>query len=283
MTRTALFLLFSLLTAALDNLGNGLQKGGSRWFESGPKGLLKGQGWPPFLTWVGGILMCIAAPFVLGLALSHGPATIAAALGVFGLVPLYLYASLVLGERITKFHAWALVLIVGGTLFLAWRSLALQLPDSQFTSDKLLLVLVVSLGSTGLWSLLAVWRGSPYAGFALGTLSGVIGGLNLLNLKVGALLNAWWAVGGLWVALSTVNFFILQLAYVKSTALQVMPSNTAIAVLFPMLVAPIIFGEPMPLWLLLGTVPSLAAIGLLALGEREAIEGDKQVSPRVDA
>lgn len=268
----AAFLFFAILTACLDNLGNGLQKGGSRWFESGPGGLLKGQGWPAFATWVTGILMCIAAPFVLGYALTRGPATIAAALGVFGLVPLYLYASLVLGERITRFHAAALALIVGGTMFVAWRSLSLDLSSSRFSSDRLLAILVASFGATLVWSALALWRRSPYVGFALGVLTGLIGGLNLLVLKLGAIFSAWWATAGLWVALSTANFFILQLAYVKSTALQVVPSNTAIAVLFPMLVAPVIFNEPMPLWLVLGTVPSFAAIVLLGLGEREARE-----------
>jgi drug/metabolite transporter (DMT)-like permease len=269
-TRTALFLFFAILTACLDNLGNGLQKGGSRWFSSGPKGLWRGQGWPPFLTWLAGIGMCIAAPFVLGLALTRGPATIAAALGVFGLVPLYLYASLVLKERITGYHATALVLIVGGTMFLAWRSLGLQLPPARFSSDRLLLVLVASFGAAALWSGTALWRRSPYVGFALGVLTGLVGGLNLLVIKLGAIFSAWWATAGLWIVLSTANFFLLQLAYVKSTALQVVPSNTAVAVLFPMLVAPIIFSEPMPAWLALGTLPSLLAIFLLGLGERHS-------------
>jgi drug/metabolite transporter (DMT)-like permease len=264
------FLFFAILTACLDNLGNGLQKGGSRWFESGPRGLLRGQGWAAFLTWVTGILMCIAAPFVLGFALTRGPATIAAALGVFGLVPLYLYASLALKERITSFHAAALALIVAGTMFLAWKSLSLALPASRFSSDRLLIILLVSFGATLLWSGVALWRRSPYVGFALGVLTGLVGGLNLLVLKLGAIFSAWWATAGLWIALSTANFFLLQLAYVKSTALQVVPSNTAIAVLFPMLVAPVIFAEPMPLWLILGTLPSFAAIALLGLGERQA-------------
>lgn len=270
MTERALFLFFAILSASLDNLGNGLQKGGSRWFETGPGGLLKGQGWLPFLTWVFGIVMCIAAPFVLALALSRGQATIAAALGVFGLVPLYLYASLALKERITKYHAAALTLIVGGTLFLAWRTLGLELPATRFSPDRLLVILVLSFGSAGVWSALALWRRSPYVGFALGVLTGLVGGLNLLVIKLGAIFEAWWATGGLWVVLSAANFFILQLAYVRSTALQVVPSNTTIAVLFPMLVAPIIFAEPMPLWLILGTIPSLAAIGLLGLGERQS-------------
>lgn len=277
MTTTAAFLFFAILTACLDNLGNGLQKGGSRWFESGPKGLLSGHGWPAFLTWVCGILMCIAAPFVLGFALLRGPATIAAALGVFGLVPLYLYASLVLKERITRYHAAALALIVGGTLFLAWKSLSLDLPPARFSSDRLLAILLVSFGSTLIWSALALWKKSPYVGFALGVLTGLVGGLNLLVIKLGAIFSAWWATAGLWVVLSTANFFILQLAYVKSTALQVVPSNTTIAVLFPMLVAPIIFSEPMPLWLILGTLPSLSAIVLLGLGEKQA-QGDSRVS-----
>ena len=269
MNNTVLFLFFAILTASLDNLGNGLQKGGSRWFESGPKGLLKGQGWAAFATWVCGILMCVAAPFVLGFALTRGPATIAAALGVSGLVPLYLYASFVLGERVTRYHAAALLLIVGGTLFLAQKSLALDLPASRFSSELLLNILAASFGSAILCSGIALKRNSPYLGFALGVLTGLVGGLNLLVLKLGAIFSAWWATAGLWVALSTANFFILQLAFVKSTALQVVPSNTAVAVLFPMLVAPLIFAEPMPGWLILGSIPSFLAIGLLALGERQ--------------
>lgn len=276
MSERALFLLFAVLSASLDNLGNGLQKGGSRWFESGPKGLLKGQGWGPFTTWVCGILMCIAAPFVLAFALSRGQATIAAALGVFGLVPLYVYASLVLKERITMYHAAALTLIVGGTLFLAWKTLSLDLPAARFSADRLLAILVVSFGSVAIWSGVALWRRSPYVGFALGVLTGLVGGLNLLVLKLGAIFDAWWATGGLWIALSAANFFILQLAYVRSTALQVVPSNTTVAVLFPMLVAPVIFSEPMPIWLVLGTLPSLLAIGLLGLGEKETLPRERE-------
>ena len=123
MSTTFWFLLFALLSASLDNLGQGLQKGGAVWFESGPKGLLKGQAVGSFLVWVLGILMCIAAPFVLASSLSRGPATFAAALGVFGLVPLYLYASLVLRETVTRWHVAALVLILGGTTWIGWRSL----------------------------------------------------------------------------------------------------------------------------------------------------------------
>lgn len=215
--------------------------------------------------------MCIAAPVVLGMALARGPATIAAAVGVFGLIPLYLYASVVLRERITRWHAGALVLILSGTVFLAWKSLSLELPPASFSSERLSGILLLSLGTSALWSVWCLKTGSPNVGFALGILTGLVGGLNLLVLKLGAIFSAWWSTAGLWIALSTANFFLLQLAYVKSTALQVVPSNTTTAVIFPMVVAPLIFGESMPAWLILGTLPSLAAIALLARGEREVM------------
>ncbi|MFA5506599.1 MAG: hypothetical protein WC314_08250 [Vulcanimicrobiota bacterium] len=268
MSATFWFLIFALLAASLDNLGQGLQKGGSLWFESGPGGLLKGQGWGSFLVWVGGILMCIAAPFVLASSLSRGPASFAAALGVFGLVPLYLYASLVLKEAITPWHWAALALILSGTTWIGWCSLALAFEESEFQPERLGVILGLSLGLSGLWCAWSVWRKSPYLGFAFGTLSGVIGGLNLLVLKWGALLKAWWATGAVWILLAIVAFVVLQYAYTKSTALQVVPSNTAVAVLFPMLVSPILFSEPLPWWLVAGSVPSFVAIGLLAYGER---------------
>ena len=98
----------------------------------------------------------------------------------------------------------------------------------------------------------------------------MIGGLNLLVLKWGALIKAWWATAAVWILLAIVAFMVLQFAYTKSTALQVVPSNTAVAVLFPMLVSPVLFAEPLPSWLLLGSIPSFVAIGLLAYGERES-------------
>jgi len=268
MTNTALFLFYALLCASLDNLGQGLQKGGSVWFDQGPKGLIQGRGWRAFSIWVAGILMCIAAPFVLAKSLSLGPATLAAALGVFGLVPLYLYASLVLGEKITKWHVWALLLILAGTTWIGWRSSGLTFPESEFQPQRLGLILALSLGFSCTWCVWALVRSSPYLGFAFGTLSGIIGGLNLLVLKWGALVKSWWATGVVWVGLAALAFFVLQVAYSKSTALQVVPSNTAVAVLFPMLVSPVLFSEPLPWWLIAGAVPSFIAIALLARGER---------------
>jgi drug/metabolite transporter (DMT)-like permease len=267
MTTTASFLLFALLAASLDNLGQGLQKGGSKWFEGGPKGLLRGEGWGAFLLWVVGILMCIAAPFVLALSLTRGPATFAATLGVFGLVPLYLYASFGLGEVITRWHAGALVLILTGTSWIGWKSSALSFQESQFQPERLGLILGLSLGISGIWCAWSVVRKSIYLGFAFGTLSGIIGGLNLLVIKWGALVKSWWATGAVWVGLAIVAFLVLQVAYTRSTALQVVPSNTAVAVLFPMLVSPTLFSESLPWWLALGSLPSFLAIGLLAFGE----------------
>jgi len=278
-SQTVLFLFLAMLAASLDNLGQGFQKGGSRWFEEGPKGLLAGRGWAPFLQWVLGILMCIAAPFVLGWSLTKGPATFAAALGVFGLVPLYLYASVVLGEVITRWHAWALALILGSTTWIGWKSAGVEFPESEFQPERLGAILGLSLGGAALWCGWALWKRSPYLGFAFGTLSGLVGGLNLLVLKWGALLKSWWASGAVWIILAIVAFLVLQVAYTRSNALQVVPSNTSVAVLFPMLVSPVLFSEPLPNWLVIGSIPSFVAIGLLALGEKEAgIEEAGQVS-----
>ena len=268
--KITLFLIFALLAASLDNLGQGLQKGGSTWFETGPKGLLKGKGWGAFLQWVFGIVMCIAAPFVLAQSLTKGPATFAAALGVFGLVPLYVYASLALKETITKWHAWALALILVGTSWIGWKSISFQFQESEFQPETLGLILGVSLGVSGLWCAWSFVSKSTYLGFAFGTLSGIIGGMNLLVIKWGALVKSWWATGAVWIGLAIVAFLVLQVAYTKSTALQVVPSNTAVAVLFPMLVSPVLFQEALPWWLIVGSIPSFLAIGLLAYGENQA-------------
>ncbi len=266
-----LFLFYALLAATLDNLGQGFQKGGIAWLEKGAvKALWQGREWPAFRHWMTGVAMSIAYPFVLALALGYGPVNLTAALGVFGLIPLYLYASKVLKERITGYHSAGLFAILISTLWVGYKSLSASLPESQFSGDTLGLVLIVSLGSSGLWSAVALWHRSIYLGFALGTLAGVLGGLNLLLLKWGALFKAWWTAGSLWLALSIVCFAVLQFAYMRSNALQIVSANTAVGFLFPILVAPLLFGEPFPMWLLFGMLGSCFAVYLLTRGERAA-------------
>ncbi len=278
MTSPLLFLFFALLAATLDNLGQGFQKGGIAWIEQGAfKALVNGREWPAFRHWLVGLIMSIGSPFVLLLALKEGPANLTAALGVFGLIPLYVYAGFVLGEIITRSHKIGLVLILVSTLWVGWKSLLMELPLSRFQPEVLGWILLVSLGGSCLWSGIALWQRSLYLGFALGTLAGVIGGLNLLMIKWGALFRAWWTTGAVWFVLAVLGFAVLQLAYVRSNALQVVSANTAIGFIFPMLASPLLFSEPFPLWLIFGMLPSILAVWYLTQGEWEARQLSKAV------
>lgn len=231
----------------------------------------QGRNWPAFRRWALGLAMSIASPFVLLLALSEGPVNLTAALGVFGLIPLYLYVALFLGEKITGEHKIALVLILISNLWVGWQSLQFEFPDSQFRPETLGWVLLISLGGSILWTALALWRKSVFLGFALGTLCGVLGGMNLLVLKWGALFEAWWTTGFVWFVFAVLNFVALQVAHMRSNVLQVLPANSAISFLFPMAASPFLFSEPFPSWLLPGLVLACAAILLLASGERKAV------------
>lgn len=271
-----LFLFYALLAASLDDLGQGFQKAGIGWLEGGgPRALCRGEGWPQFRRWAFGLSMCIASPFVLLLALSEGPVNLTAALGIFGLVPLYLYVGWVLGEKITGEHRLALLLVLASNLWIGWQSLRYELPVSQFRPETLGWVLSIGLGGSLLWSSLAFWRRSRYLGFALGTLCGVLGGMNLLVLKWGALFEAWWTTGAVWGLFAALNFAALQLAHLRSNVLQVLPTNSAVAFLFPMAASPFLFSEPFPGWLAVGLLLACAATVLLTLGERKALAQDQ--------
>ena len=271
-----LFLFYALTAASLDDLGQGVQKAGIGWLkDGGPKSLWRGRNWPDFSRWVIGLSMCIASPVVLLLALREGPVNLTAALGVFGLVPLYLYVWLVLGERITKEHKLGLVLVLVSNVWVGWQSLRFELPESQFQPQTLGWILMLGLGGSLLWSALALWKNSAYLGFALGTLCGVLGGMNLLVLKWGALFEAWWTTGAAWLLVAMLNFAALQLAHMRSNVMQVLPTNSAVAFLFPMTASPFLFSEPFPGWLLLGLLLACAATALLTLGERKALSQSK--------
>ena len=109
-------ILLALAATSLDNLGQGLQKAGSEWMPGGRHGLRERTNQRRLAVWLAGILLCAAAPVTLAMALVAGPSSLVAALGAFGLVPLYLFAHCVLKEPITKAHLVALATLVAGAL-----------------------------------------------------------------------------------------------------------------------------------------------------------------------
>ncbi|MCA9794617.1 MAG: hypothetical protein KC910_22570, partial [Candidatus Eremiobacteraeota bacterium] len=120
-------------------------------------------------------------------------------------------------------------------------------------------------------ALAALWarkNDSPFQALALGCLAGSSNGLALLMLKVGAVKDAWLAIGALWLAASALGFVVIQWAYQQGDAVQVVPSNTALAIVVPVLIAPWAFDEKVGGWLLAGLLMILAGVVLLGFGER---------------
>lgn len=254
--------LLALAATSLDNLGLGVQKAGSSWMED--------RNPVRFAVWVAGILMCIAAPVTLGLSLTFGPASVVSALGAFGLVPLYLFAGLVLRENVTRYHYQALVFILLGVGWIGAFTTQAAPVAERLNPTGLAVAAGLAVLVPAVWSVVAVRVGSLQAGLALGCLSGALGGLNLLILKVGALLQSWWTTGGGWILVSILAFLALQVAYRHGAAVQIVPSNTATAVLVPVAAAPIAFGEPLTVPLLVGIAFILVGIRLIGRGEEVA-------------
>lgn len=260
-------ILLALLATSLDNLGQGFQKAGSEWMAEGPPGLRKLRNLRFLAVWVLGILLCMGFPYVLALALVAGPSSVVASLGAFGLIPLYLFAGLVLKEPITRAHHLALGAILLGTAWIGWRSSLEPYPEAVVDPRGLLAASAAAVLIPSALAGLAAWRRSPLLGLALGCLSGALGGLVVVFFEQGASLDTWWASGGAGVAAMIAAFLLLQVAYRQATAVQIVPANTATALLVPLAVAPVAFGEPVRAWLLLGMAAILFGLGALAYGE----------------
>lgn len=271
MSEIVLCILLALAATSLDNLGQGFQKAGSEWMAEGPKGLVRPRNLGFLAVWVLGILLCIGAPITLAMALMHGPSSVVAALGAFGLVPLYLFAAHVLKEPITRAHYVALGAILVGTAWIGWRSSQQVYPEAVVDVHGLLLASAAAVALPGALAALAAWRRSPLLGLALGCFSGALGGLVVVFFEQGASLNTWWASGAAGVVAMIVAFLLLQVAYRSATAVQIVPANTATALLVPIAVAPVAFDEPVKAWLLVGMAAILFGIGALAYGESQVL------------
>ncbi|MGE0490628.1 MAG: hypothetical protein AB7S38_15595 [Vulcanimicrobiota bacterium] len=256
--------ILALVQTSLSNLGLGVQKAGVAWMEGGP--------WSrPRLSklglWVFGILMCIAGIVAQGVALNYGPASLVAVLGAFGLVPLYLFCRLVLKEPLAPAHIGSLVAIMAGVGYIGYYSEQAQDP-STFHPAAMLIGALCALLIPALAALWARQTGSPFQALALGCLAGSSNGLALLMLKVGAVKDAWLAIGALWLGASALGFVVIQWAYQQGDAVQVVPSNTALAIVVPVLIAPWAFDEQVSGWLLGGLLLILGGIVLLGFGEK---------------
>lgn len=272
MSAMALCIALALAATSLDNLGQGFQKAGSEWMAEGPPGLRKPRNLGFLAVWVLGILLCIAAPVTLAWALMYGPSSIVAGLGAFGLVPLYLFAGFVLKEPITRYHGVALAAILACTGWIGWRSSQQVYPEAVVDVQGLLLASAAAVIVPGGLAAVAALRRSPLLGLTLGCFSGALGGLVVVFFEQGASLNTWWASGAAGIAAMIVAFLLLQVAYRNASAVQIVPANTATALLVPIAVAPVAFDEPVQAWLLLGMGGILFGIAALAYGESRLLD-----------
>lgn len=268
MSPIALCILFALASTTLANLGLGVQKAGVPWMDGGLAGLREGANRRYFAIWVGGILMSIAFIPTQGLALHYGPASVVGALGAFGLIPLYLFAGLVLKEKVTTPHWLALIFIGAGVAYIGYRSSHTAAATETLHMHGLLTGAAVAIAIPLVGLALATWKLPGLAGIAIGLLAGTPAGLALIIMKVGTILdNAWVGVGAAYIGALTVNFLLIQWAYRRATAVQVVPSNNSAAILVPVMLAPVAFAEPITSWLVTGTLSILLGVACLAWGE----------------
>lgn len=250
---------YALLATSLSNLGMGFQKAGIDWMK-------ERRLWQ-FAIWVLGIVMCVVAPFCLHAATQRVDTATVAALGAFGLLPLYLFSRFALKEPMSWAHYLALTAVMAGVVLVGLGQ-EHGLPEAQSINVSGLawgcgLCLAVPL----IGAVVVGSRHRLLLGLALGCLAGVFAGFALIAIKVGEVLNNGWVSGVGWIAVSILNFVILQVAYQKGTAVQVVPANTALALLVPILVAPGAFGEPITATIVGGTLAIMLGVAFLGKGE----------------
>ncbi len=260
-----LCILLALLQTSLQNLGLGVQKAGVGWMQASQWDRARIR---LLVIWVGGILLCISGIVSQAFALEHGPASLVAVLGPFGLIPLYLFCRVVLHEPLTKAHWAALAIIMTGTAYVGYTSH--QGPSEETLSlVALTLGAVVALAVPGLFVMWAFHSQSPFLALGLGSLAGTCNGLALLILNCHDHQSASsWVVGAFWLLASAAGFAAIQWAYHHGDAVQVVPSNVAMTVVVPVLIAPFAFSDTISLALVAGMLTVLTGLVLLGLGER---------------
>nr|MDO8133448.1 hypothetical protein [Candidatus Njordarchaeum guaymaensis] len=262
-----LAILYGILSVVILNVGFGFQKYGltPSFFEkiasSNVRKIVRSTVWL-----IGAVMTFVSAYFSLW-TLATGSVSLIAALGGIGLVALALFSFFILKERINRVMLIGMTLIgVGSTIF---GFLTVASVGVYINVEGLIAFIVVTLGFSLVIALYSVKHGYRHGGVILGAVSGLAAGIGVtlekcsvasgsVNLQL--LYNMFFYA---WVIASVVSFLVAQLAFIKATAITVVPSYNSATLVLPQIGAMLVFAEYLDLVQWLAIV--LLIIGIVLL------------------
>ncbi len=266
-----IFIGLAMLTPAIENIGLGLQKLAIDKIPAA-NGRLKKSGWT--FVWILGFALTIVVALLIFKTMSLGNASTVGAFSGFGLIVLALFSRFVLKEKILPRELIGILIIMSGTSLIGYFSHGHQNTSVDYDSEKLLIFILCQACLIGAGFAVTV-KAPRLAGVILGIIAGSIAGLSVTTQKIlshtflGLFrdpLHADYAA----IALTPVTWImvlygiggvvLLQFAYKKGKAVQVVPSRATGAILTPLIAGVALLNESVPPLSLLGTLVIIAGI-----------------------
>jgi uncharacterized membrane protein len=275
-----LAILYGILSVIILNIGFGFQKYGltpsffNKIARPNVRKTVRGT------VWVTGAIMTFVSAYFSLWTLATGSISLMAALGGIGLIALALFSFFVLKERINRIMLLGMVLIGVGSFLFGFFTVASTAVNINL--DGLTAFIIVSLGFSLAIALYSIKGGYRHGGAIFGAVSGVLAGIGIALEKCSVasgsvsfqLLNNMFFYT--WVVASVVSFLVAQLAFIKGTAITVVPSYNSAALVLPQIGAMLVFAEYLELVQWVAII--LLVVGIVLL-TRFKVEPPEEIKP----
>lgn len=240
-------IILGMIAALLLNIGKGVQKQRVHIFLKGKK-ILAPENRRDLTFWLGGLSMTASASifYSLGLKFSQSPSAISSMTGI-GLIGLFLFAVLVIKEKISPIDVIGIILVIISTSLLGYLG-AGKLQVSHKLSDWVVIKVVVLLILMSLTSCFFAFKNKKIYGITFGLNGGMYLGLGLFladaalvkanGSMLGQLANPYPYFAFFFGIMATV---CSQIGFLKARALEVVPAVNSSTILTPLFLEGIIY------------------------------------------
>ncbi|NPV02763.1 MAG: DMT family transporter [Brevinematales bacterium] len=259
---------------SLISLGQVIQKSQVQGFDIHEGGARKAR---HIGLWIAGIAGSNIGLAILYWAISIGSASIAGAMNGTGLASLILFSRLILGERIDRWEAAGIALIMLGVVVFPLAPMPV-IGQPAVEIAHLWIGAGIMTGVIGVLLAATIVMKKP-AGMALGFLAGTFTGFSALFQRAGA--SEFSAGGGqgviytiVWLGFFLLSFLTLQFAYRENPILKILPYFTGFKALIPLIGGVLFFSERLSALQWSGA--GLILAGVVVIGVRMGVNGKRE-------
>jgi uncharacterized membrane protein len=276
----SLAILYGILSVIILNVGFGFQKYGltpsffKKIVNPNARKTVRGT------VWVTGAIMTFVSAYFSLWTLATGSISLMAALGGIGLIALALFSFFVLKEKINRVMLLGMALIGVGSFLFGFFTVASTAVNIDL--EGLTVFIIAGLGFSLAIALYSIKGGYRHGGVIFGAVSGLLAGIGVTLEKCSVasgsvsfqlLYNIFFYT---WVAASVVSFLVAQVAFIKGTAITVVPSYNSAALVLPQIGAMLVFAEYLELVQWIAIV--LLVVGIVLL-TRFKLEPTQEIKP----